>query len=236
MIKPVIIGDCVLYRGNCLEILPTLGEVDACVTDPPYGIKHPANSHRFSGGTTRRGQGTKHAPIAGDDGPFDPSPFTNFSECILWGSNNFHQHLSPGSVLIWLKRNDEAFGSFLSDGEVAWKKGGHGVYAFRHISAGSSKALEYSNDAYAPSAHPTQKPIALMEWCLSFVRGKTILDPYMGSGTTGVACAKMGRKFIGIELDERYFQIACERIQKAYDQPDLFVEPPKKPTQKGMDL
>ena len=79
-------------------------------------------------------------------------------------------------------------------------------------------------------SHPTQKPIALMEWCLRFVEGaKTIIDPYMGSGTTGVACVKLGRKFTGIELDPDYFEIACERIRKAYEQPDFFVEQPSKP-------
>jgi len=79
------------------------------------------------------------------------------------------------------------------------------------------------------AGHPTQKPLALMKWCIGFLPedAQTILDPFMGSGTTGVACAKLGRKFIGIELDEDYFNIACERIRKAYDQPDLFVEPPQ---------
>jgi site-specific DNA-methyltransferase (adenine-specific)/modification methylase len=83
--------------------------------------------------------------------------------------------------------------------------------------------------------HPTQKPIAVMEWCLSFLPDcQTILDPFMGSGTTGVACAKLGRKFIGIEIEPRYFDIACKRIEDAYKQPDLFIEPPKKPEQLGI--
>ena len=86
--------------------------------------------------------------------------------------------------------------------------------------------------------HPTQKPVALMEWCLGFLpNAQTILDPFMGSGTTLVACAKLGRAGIGIELDPDYFQIACDRVQKAYDQPDLFVEQPKPaPTQEGFDV
>jgi DNA modification methylase len=75
-----------------------------------------------------------------------------------------------------------------------------------------------------------------MVWCLGFVEGQTILDPFMGSGTTGVACAKLGRKFIGIEIDAKYFDIACERIQKAYDQPDMFIEPPAKPIQEKLEV
>ena len=85
--------------------------------------------------------------------------------------------------------------------------------------------------------HPTQKPIEVMERCILELpkKAKSILDPFMGSGTTGVACAKLGRKFIGIELEERYFDIACQRIQKAYDQPDLFIAPPEpKPKQEAL--
>ena len=85
--------------------------------------------------------------------------------------------------------------------------------------------------------HPTQKPVALMRWCLEFLPdAETILDPFMGSGTTLVACAKMGRKGIGIELDPDYFDIACKRVEEAYAQPDLFVAPPTKPEQTGFDL
>ena len=76
--------------------------------------------------------------------------------------------------------------------------------------------------------HPTQKPLGLLRWCLGFIpNARTILDPFMGSGTTGVACVKLGRKFIGIEIDEGYFEIACKRIRDAYAQPDMFIERPK---------
>lgn len=89
---------------------------------------------------------------------------------------------------------------------------------------------------YKGRQHPTQKPIAVMEWCLGFVEGETILDPFMGSGTTGVACVKLGRRFIGIEIEEKYFDIACKRIEEATKQPDLFIEQPKKPEQGMMDV
>jgi DNA modification methylase len=85
------------------------------------------------------------------------------------------------------------------------------------------------------AGHPTQKPIQLMQWCLGFIPGaKTVLDPFMGSGTTGVACVNLGRAFIGVELDPDYFDIACRRIAEAYKQPRLFEEPRPKPVQAVM--
>lgn len=223
------IGDCTLYCGDCREILPLLPKVDAVVTDPPYGIGHKGDSSRFSGGNTRRGPGSVHGMIAEDDRPFDPSPFLIGKTQIVFGANNFPQHLHPGSLLIWAKRRPTAYGSFLSDGEVAWMSKGRGIYMIEHIFSGSSPAVEYSDDAYAPSAHPFQKPIEVMKWCIEHLPepNRTILDPFMGSGTTGVACVKLGRKFIGIEIEEKYFDIACRRIEAAYAQPDMFVEAEK---------
>jgi 16S rRNA G966 N2-methylase RsmD len=125
----------------------------------------------------------------------------------------------------------------LSDGEAAWFSKGRGLYLFEHVFAGSAAAVEYTADAYASSAHPFQKPIAVMEWCLSFIDdAQVILDPFMGSGTTGVACAKLGRKFIGIEIEPKYFDIACRRIEQAYKQPDMFIERPPPPQARGHAL
>jgi site-specific DNA-methyltransferase (adenine-specific)/modification methylase len=201
--------------------------VDAVVTDPPYGINHSGDSSRFSGGEGRRGKGSVHGPIPGDDRPFDPEAIWLGRYQIFFGANNFPERLRPGSFLVWAKRRPAAYGTFLSDGEVAWLSKGRGVYLFEHIFAGSSVAVEYCNDPYAPSAHPFQKPIAVMEWCLGFIEdAQTILDPFMGSGTTGVACARLGRKFIGIEIEEKYFNIAVKRITEAYRQRDLFVDAP----------
>jgi site-specific DNA-methyltransferase (adenine-specific) len=233
MTEPVIIGDCQLYLGDCLTILPTLGKVDAVVTDPPSGIGLNTDNSRFSGGNaasvSRRGNGrgpANGAPIANDNRPFDPAPLLSIGgEHIIWGWNNYADKLPRGACLVWIKRNDDAFGSFLSDAEVAWFSRGHGVYCHRDL----------SNNAIANDRqHPTQKPVSLMEWCIAKTRG-AVLDPFMGSGTTGVACAKLGRRFIGIEIDEGYFSIACERIRKAYDQRDLFIEAPKPaPKQEAM--
>jgi len=229
-----VIGDCTLYLGDCLEILPTLGKVDAVVTDPPYGIGLNTDNSRFSGGNTasiaRRGNGigsANGAPIANDAEPFDPSPLLAMScEKIVWGWNNYPDKLPRGACLVWLKRNDDAFGSFLSDAELAWMSKGHGVYCRRDLT-NNAIALERS--------HPTQKPVALMEWCLGFLpKAETILDPYCGSGTTGVACVNLGRSFIGIEIEPRYFDIACRRIEEAYKQPRLFAEPQPKPKQEAL--
>lgn len=220
-----------LYLGDCREILPTLDlRGAATVTDVPYGIKHGGDSSRFSGGNTRRGKGSTHGQIKGDEQPFDPRPFLVGDWQIIFGANNFPQHLSPGSLLVWTKRRPAAYGTFLSDAEVAWFSKGRGIYLIEHIFSGSAPALEYCNDAYAPSAHPFQKPITVMKWCIEFVPdAKLIFDPFMGSGTTGVASVQLGKPFTGIEWEEKYFDIACRRIDDAVHTPDMFREPPISP-------
>jgi site-specific DNA-methyltransferase (adenine-specific) len=211
--------DVVLHLGDCLEILPTLGEIDACISDPPYGMNWNTDSSRFSGGhrasVARRGQGRDDwGSVFNDNKIFDPTPFLKYDQVVLFGSNHFCAYLPVGTTLVWLKRLDPAFGSFLSDGEIAWQKGGYGVYAFRDT---SNMAL--ANDRL----HPTQKPVPLMRWCIERQKPapRTILDSYLGSGTTGVACVQLGRKFIGIEIEERYFSIACRRIADELRRPRL---------------
>jgi site-specific DNA-methyltransferase (adenine-specific) len=234
VIRIETIGDATLYLGDCRDILPTLGKVDAVVTDPPYGIALNTDNRRFSGGNVasqaKRGNNIGSAngqPILGDDAPFDPSFLLNLpGDKIVWGWNNYPDRLPRGACLVWLKRNDDAFGSFLSDAELAWMSKGHGVYCRRDL---SNAAI--ANDR----VHPTQKPVGLMEWCLGFLpNAHAILDPFMGSGTTGVACANLGRSFIGIEREPAYFDIACRRIAKAYEQPRLFDEPAPKPVQPSL--
>lgn len=228
--NPVIIGDCTMYLGDCMDILPTLGKVDAVVTDPPYGMNWSGKVTVGKNGNGRAATKAKHygVKIYGDDEPFDPSPFLVFNDVVFFGFTHFASRLPVGTNLVWIKRLDGGFGSFLSDAEIAWKKGGHGVYCKRDTSL-MAETLNRN--------HPTEKPVSIMRWCIEKCNNpQTILDPFMGSGTTGVACAKMGRKFIGIEREESYFNIACERIRKAYDQPDLFVEPPPKLKQEGFNL
>jgi site-specific DNA-methyltransferase (adenine-specific) len=228
--------DVTLYLGDCREVLPTLGKVDAVVTDPPYGIALNTDNSRFSGGNaasvSRKGNGrgtADGAPILNDASAFDPSFLTAYgAEQIIWGWHCFPNRLPAGACLVWVKRLDPAFGSFLSDAETAWHSRGHGVYCFRDLSL-TAEALY--------RAHPTQKPLPLMRWCIERVRGDTILDPFMGSGTTGVACVQLGRKFIGIELDPGYFDIACKRIENELRRPRLDLgEPTPPPKQEALSL
>lgn len=226
-----VIGDCELWLGDCRELGHHLNPRAAIVSDPPYGMGWDTDCSRFSGGTNphRRkdgGGGRDYgAPIAGDAEPFDPTPWLSFRECILWGANHFGARLPVGTTLIWIKRLDVAFGSFLSDAEVAWMKGGHGVYCRRDLT-------NYS--LAGDRVHPSQKPVGIMEWCVGKTKADLIADPYMGSGSTALACIALGRRFIGIELDERHFETALRRIEQAYRQPRLFQEPAPRPVQEAL--
>lgn len=231
MAHKVTIGPHELWLGDCRDILPTLGRVDAAVvSDPPYGMKWDTDTTRFSGGSNpaQRSAGRDDkAAVHDDDKTFDPSPWLAFDECILWGANHFAQSLPRGSSLVWLKRLDGAFGSFLSDAEMAWQRGGYGIYCHRDLSM---------NGEALTRQHPTQKPVGLMRWCIERTKADTILDPYMGSGTTGVACQRLGRKFIGIEIDPTHFATACRRLEQAMQQPDLFIPTASKPVQEALPL
>ena len=224
------IGNATLYLGDCREIeLMQLADV-ALIADPPYGMNYNTDSTRFSGGRSdsiRRSQGSGRNDrfIEGDNAPFDPTPWLAFNEVILWGANHYANRLPTGSTLIWLKRYAAQYGTFLSDAEVGWQKGGYGVYAFHAPDSPGRRALDLGarNPRGAPTAHPFQKPIALMIWCIERTKGKTIFDPYMGSGTTGVAALKLGRRFVGIEKDPVYFETACRRVDAVARQPDMLT-------------
>ena len=224
-----IIGDAELWLGDCREILPTIGAVDAVVTDPPYGVNWDTN-YQFSAHNSsvrksaeKMGRHQHYEPIKGDNKQFDPTPWLavgNFQ--VIFGANCFSNQLPKGSWLIWDKR-DSSGKAFMSEAECAWLSTGQSVRIISHCWQGFSRASENSQHY-----HPTQKPIVVMEWCIAQLpKGSaTILDPFMGSGTTGVACARLGRRFIGIEIEERYHSIACRRIEQAQRQKDLFVHAP----------
>jgi site-specific DNA-methyltransferase (adenine-specific) len=194
-----------IYHGDCLDILPSLSGVDAVISDPPYGMKWDG---KVSVGKNGHGSGTRSSrygeTIHGDDKPFDPAPWLNFDKVILWGFNHFAQRVPVGTTLVWVKRFDDAFGSFLSDAEVAWMKGGHGVYCKRDLSLTAETLTR---------THPTQKPLPLMTWCIEKAGfPKTILDPFMGSGTTLRAAKDLGLNAIGIEIEERHCEAAAKRM------------------------
>jgi len=213
-VRKEVIGDCVLYQGDCLEVMPTLGAVDAVVTDPPYGI-----------GITKSSRLAKSRGLGGktwDDVPADLTSLPKVPS-IVWGGNYFD--LPPTRApLVWDKNNA---GRDFADFEMAWT----------NLDMVARRIVFRPMNMDGGKQHPTQKPIAVMEWCLGFLpNAETILDPFMGSGTTLVACAKLGRKGIGIELDPDYFDIACKRVEEAYRQPDMFVPAPAKLKQEAFDV
>jgi site-specific DNA-methyltransferase (adenine-specific)/modification methylase len=222
--EPIILdgGNITLYCGDCLKILPTLepGSADCVIADPPYGIGYSTGGG--GGGFKNKDKGrypktfTGDDLVIGDDKPFDPAPILALNlPSILWGGNHYASRLPDSAAwLIWYKRFSP---TDFADCEIAWTNLGGVARVFRHLWNGGIRASEHGT----PRLHPTQKPVALMEWCLSFLPdATTILDPYMGSGTTGVACIRTGRKFIGIEKHPPYFAIAVKRIQTEIDARD----------------
>jgi len=202
LIIPTIIGNATLYLGDCADILPTLDKVDAVVTDPPYGIGIAANPVR-----------QKHEKKDWDNS-VPNKRLLDFcisagDVCIIWGGNYFD--LPPSQCfLIWDKIQPENFS--LAMCEMAWINQKSPAKLFR------KSVLSYEKE------HPTQKPVELMKWCIAQCKNnpQTIFDPFMGSGTTGVAAVQMKRKFIGIEREQKYFDIACKRIEDAQRQESLF--------------
>lgn len=231
-----VIGDCTLYLGENADVLPDLDRRCSIVSDPPYGMNWNTDSTRFTGGQHKRGDGRDNwGDIEGDAGPFDPSPWLTFRECVLWGANHYFSRLPIRRTLLWLKKPTHLLGTFLSDFEVGWASGGHGCFAhFRQFPPPSRMA---ENDGFSV-AHPTQKPLSLMGWCITeFTRPEqTIIDPFMGSGSTGVAAVRLGRPFIGVEKHPDHFDTACRRIEETHRQPRLFEEPAPKAVQMDMAL
>ena len=199
-----VIGNATLYLGDCLEILPTLDKVDAVITDPPYGIG--ANKQTLGKGKKEFDRGGDWDAKAPDlSGLIDAAPLLCF-----WGGNYFSDQLPvTNDWLIWHKLND---GRSFSECEMAWTNFGKQTRHLQHHWGGEEKE------------HPTQKPLPVMKWCIGQAGNpETILDPFMGSGTTGVACMNLGRKFIGIEIEQKYFDIACERIDQSQRQQRMFA-------------
>lgn len=207
-----VIGNATLYLGDCLEILPTLPKVDAVITDPPYGLGDKWQGGGGSGGKTS----WAFDPAEAREWDRMPAPAVALlpsiaPQVIVWGGNYYALPLSR-CWLVWDKKQNDAWTT--GQAELAWTNIDRPVRVFRFAQCEqASEGQKY---------HPTQKPLALMTWCLKWVTGDSVLDPYMGSGTTGVACQQAGRKFIGIEIEPKYFDIACERIENAQRQLNMF--------------
>ena len=213
MIDPVIIGRATLYLGDCRDILPTLGKVDAVVTDPPYGIGKDGQVRTTGGNGGRKA----HDFLGWDAERPSRETFDHITslsnDIIIWGGTYFADILPPtGKRLVW----DKGQRINQSDGELAWTSYSG---ALRIMTMNRVELLMDGTD------HPTQKPLRLMKWCIAQLRDEphTILDPFMGSGTTGVAAVQMGKSFIGIEREPKYFDIACKRIEDAQRQGDFFI-------------
>lgn len=214
ILREEIIGDCRLLLGDALDIIPSIGGgMDAIVTDPPYGMAFRSN-HRAE----------KHAAIA-NDRQVDCLRFAcdlkaRHSAYVFCRWDNLQDIPRPRSLITWVKNNwsmGDLEHEHARQTEVAAFYPGPGHFFPKGRPQDVIRAPRTGNEF-----HPTEKPVQLMQAFVEWTSG-TVIDPFMGSGTTGVACAKLGRKFIGIEIDEGYFNIACERVRKAYEQPSLFA-------------
>lgn len=222
-----IIGDCRLILGDCRDILPTLGPVDAVVTDPPYGI---SAARRGGIGTSKnaavRDYGEQVWDVETIDDELLQMVMDSGRQKIIFGGN-YYALPATSCWLVWDKLSTGDF----ADCELAWTNLPKAVRRIRYLWNGMIRA-----NGEGRGDHPTQKPIGVMSWCLHHLEAgtRTIIDPFMGSGTTGVACVLNGMSFTGIEREERYHSAACRRIEAAYKQPRLFAEPVAKPVQESL--
>jgi site-specific DNA-methyltransferase (adenine-specific)/modification methylase len=212
------IGAATLYLGDCREVLPTLPKVDAVITDPPYGIGEAAGK---SATRKRVGPTVDYGDDSWDDKPIDDDLICAVREAGKWAvifGGNYYALPATSCWLVWDKENGA---SDFADCELAWTNLPKAVRMIKFMWNGMLRA-----NGEKRGDHPTQKPIGVMKWAINHIpapHNQTILDPFMGSGTTGVAAVQMGRKFIGIEREPKYFDIACRRIEDAQRMNDMFA-------------
>jgi site-specific DNA-methyltransferase (adenine-specific)/modification methylase len=241
VMRKEVIGLATLYLGDGREIAPGLERPAAVISDPPYGQKLSVNVKSVKRQSTLQSQNFRrrikdYPPVFGDDVPFDPVFWAAVSKiCLLWGAHKFHARLPDcGGWLVWDKVPSGKVKT-QADGECAWCSNITNLRIKRLLWDGLSISAECREEIYegrdvwgsggCERVHPTQKPVALMRWCIEQARvppGGMILDPYMGSGATGVAAMQMRHPFIGIEIEPRYFDVACRRIEEAQRQGDMF--------------
>jgi site-specific DNA-methyltransferase (adenine-specific)/modification methylase len=203
-----------------------LTDVHALIADPPYGTDFDYTKRRRNRKTplaSWRGL-QDHDPawatnIVGDGQPFDPTPWLQYPQVILWGAQHYASRLPDSAAwLIWDKRDGRAADHYASC-ELAWTSLPGRTRIFHHLWRGVCRAGE-DNVRNGPKLHPAQKPIELMTWCVQQTTG-LVLDPYAGSFTTGLACLRLGRPYIGIEIEARYFAVGVKRLREAYRQLQL---------------
>jgi len=225
IVREVTIGDCRLIQGDCLEVMPGLGPVDALVTDPPYGMSFQSNHRKDAHRKIKNDKDTRMIEWA-------CAQKASHSSYVWMRWDNIAHVPRPSSLITWVK-NNHSMGDLKHEHarktEVcAFYRGGG------HFFPGLRPSDVVHCQRTANEHHPTEKPTRLMQDLIRWTSG-TVSDPFMGSGTTGVACVREGRRFIGIEMDPDYFDIACRRIRDAYAQPDMFVaSPTSAPVQGGM--
>ena len=231
MAEKVVIGNAELWHGDCREVLPGLPPCDLILTDPPYGIGE------ADGKNKSRGKMAVARDYGNDDWDNEPPPDWLIGLIrdkakwqVLFGGNYYT--LPPATCwLVWDKENG---GSDFADCELAWTNLPKAVRRLRWRWAGM---LQQDMANKELREHPTQKPVPVMRWALLQTKDVlTVCDPFMGSGTTGVACAMEGRMFTGIERERKYFDIACERISRAQAQGRMFPPEVQQQTQAGLDL
>lgn len=223
IIREERIGGQRLILGDCLEVIKELGRFDAVVTDPPYGIGRDGQKRTTGGNGGRKAYDFKGWDKARPSAEVFDTILRISQEQIIWGGNYFADLLPPtGKWLVW----DKGQRINQSDGELA--------YTSRD---GALRIMTQNRVALLVEGaqHPTQKPISVMEWSLQQLpEALAVLDPFMGSGTTLVACQRLGRMGTGVEIDPEYFDIACRRVEEATRQPDLFVTAPEQPKQETL--
>lgn len=217
MAEKVVIGNATLYHGDCLDVMadfPPCFRMDLGLTDPPFGV---GNFVQTTGRKMGRGQSAGLDVTWNESGP-PPEFFTAFkrhtTHRIIWGANFFNCFEDRGGAIIWDKA--QAMPNF-SKADVA---------SCTHYQKTEMVRIPWTNFTVTHKAatdHPCERPVALYEWCINYLPNKSVIDPYMGSGSTGVATMNMGRKYLGIERDLRYFDMACERIAAAQAQGRLFA-------------
>ncbi|MBZ0222300.1 MAG: site-specific DNA-methyltransferase [Dokdonella sp.] len=233
------IGNATLYCGDSLELLRqgVFGKIGAIVSDPPYGIGYQHGGGGVNGIALQVGGGllvTHTDPIVGDDQPFDPAPWVdaaprahntktqngNSRNIVLFGADHFRARLPEGGTLLaWDKHVGRGADDSFADCEWMWcgRKVKREVFRYLWKGVCKSKTKADMHDGSHRRMHVSQKPIELMRWCIDKARpiaGLPVLDPFMGSGSTGIAALSLGLPFIGCEIDETHFETACERIRK----------------------